>query len=222
VRKNTVDQNVLDEVLVGDCYALKTLELPANPIVIDVGGHIGAFAKAIAFKSPDARVYVFEANPQNWSILEANLRTLGNRIQIHKCALVGSIPKNKNMFIGAGEEKRVTGGWGFTWKDENPVDIPRVLTKDFVLAEELFNSLERVDLLKLDCEGSEFNIIEHLSDDSMGKIKRFAAEIHVGHAHSKKQLKAFQAKMNRYFISEELVKPLEEWPIIFTALGVSR
>ena len=57
IRIGTCDENVLDEVISGDCYKLEQINLRRNPNIIDVGGHIGAFTKYCAWKWPHCEIH---------------------------------------------------------------------------------------------------------------------------------------------------------------------
>jgi len=42
------------------------------------------------------------------------------------------------------------------------------------------NGLERCDLLKMDCEGAEYDIIYNCPSEVLGRIERIAMEVHGG------------------------------------------
>src|SRR5262245_25214270 len=48
------------------------------PVIVDVGGHYGVFAKFAATAYPAGRVFVVEPHPENVQIAEKNLAGLSN------------------------------------------------------------------------------------------------------------------------------------------------
>jgi hypothetical protein len=44
------------------------------------------------------------------------------------------------------------------------------------------NAIDRVDLLKLDGEGAEWEILPAMSDEDLGKIRQIVMEVHAGEA----------------------------------------
>lgn len=208
VRPGTVDEDVLREVIEGDCYQLNAINLRRSPNIVDVGGHIGSFTKLAAWKWPHGRFWVYEANPMNYSMIEANLRDISNKTVIYKGACVGKIPANKRLVIAGNEANRVTGGWGIIYGDEvcEPTPGSAVQTIDaFHSLSDLFSTLGKVDILKLDCEGSEFSIINELDDDEMYKIDYLVCELHCGALpHAPMTYKAFRDKVLKQFICPQL------------------
>ena len=59
------------------------------------------------------------------------------------------------------------------------------------------NEIEKIDFLKLDCEGAEFEIILNFNKELMKKIKKISAEIHENNnTHSLDELVIFLRKNN--------------------------
>lgn len=208
VREGTVDVNVLDEVITGDCYKLNQITLRKDPNIVDVGAHIGGFTKLCAWKWPHGRIYSFEANKRNWELLESNVSDIREKVAVFKGALVGYEPVNKRLVINSLEADRVTGGWGIIFADEAYTpglgeafeEIER-----FYFIKDLFPAFDKVDILKLDCEGSEWSIIEAMTDEELDKVDYLVAEIHCGAlAHAPATYGKIRAKILKHFICPEL------------------
>lgn len=179
-RPNTGDEDVLREVIEGDNYSIKELYLPNKPKIIDVGAHIGGFSRLVLYRWPKARVWAIEANRRNWELLEQNLANYPNAT-ICKGAAVGSEPVNKRLIMSK-EHQNVTGGWGIQWNGEHPLEpwnVAEPLDKFFYL-HDIINEAGQIDLLKIDCEGSEWNIFYHMSTDDLSKISYIVGEFHPG------------------------------------------
>lgn len=209
VREGTVDINVLDEVITGDCYQLNKINLRPNPNIVDVGGHIGGFTKLAAWKWPRGKFYVFEACRRNWSTLESNLAEIQNKVTLFKGALVGSEPTNKRVVIASREADRVTGGWGIIYTDDPYTPGPDAAYEtidNFYYIGDLFPALDKVDILKLDCEGSEWGIVSAMTTEELYKVDYLVAEIHCGALfHAPLTYKEFRDKILKQFICPELL-----------------
>lgn len=208
VRDGTVDINVLDEVVIGDCYRLNAIHLREHPNIVDVGAHIGAFTKLCAWKWPRARMYSYEANPKNWSLLESNLHEIRHKVTLYKGALVGQEPVNKRLVINAMEADRITGGWGIIYADKayEPGQGEATISIDhFYHVKDLWPALDKVDILKLDCEGSEFSILKHMTQEQLHKVDYLLCEVHCGALpHHDWTYEEFRHKVLKQFICPEL------------------
>lgn len=227
VRLNTCDEDVLNKVVLNDCYKLEQINLRDNPNIVDVGGHIGAFTKYCAWRWPCARIHTFEANSNNWELLEENLKDITKKVTLYKGACVGHIPKNKKLVIRKDAAKEITGGWGILFhhgevqEDESTavINIDR-----FYSLSTLIKDMDTVDLLKLDCEGSEFSILKHLSDKELYKVDYLVCEVHCGALpHHDWTYKEFRDKVLDQFICPELEsRPTCTYQDLFNIVACNR
>jgi len=171
VRKGTFDSGIIDCGIRANEYRLPA-EL--NGVVIDLGGHIGSFAYHAASK--DATVYSYEAHPWNVPLLVANTimaHSLGYAIYPHWCAVTGKrvdyavgIPRN----FPRQSDLQNTGGLGIAIKQGDMLDVPTCPIADLpnlpnimpILPETPSWTWEQVTLIKMDIEGAEYDILEHL------------------------------------------------------------
>lgn len=208
VRDGTVDINVVEEVIESDCYRLEAINLRERPNIVDVGAHIGSFSKLAAWRWPHSKIYSYEANPRNWSILERNLSEVSDKVTIYKGALVGQEPTNKRLVINAKEADRVTGGWGIIYSNEAYTpgeDSAAIDINNFYYVKDLWPVLDKVDVFKLDCEGSEFSILKHMTDEQLYKVDYLVCEIHCGALpHHDWTYEEFRAKILKQFICPQL------------------
>jgi len=173
IRSDNAPQDlvVVQDVAEQDCY--RVAELPmARPVVVDVGAHIGCFAARLHRRNPLARILAVECCPENLAVLRRNVGgfatvvgaavTYDTNVALLNavfpdCATTGgSILLSRQELerkVQAGELEDPDAGAGRYWADFRPL---RTLTLEALLAE---NGLDRIDILKLDCEGSEFSIL---------------------------------------------------------------
>jgi FkbM family methyltransferase len=159
---------IYKEIFVDRCYDL-TFDQSA-PVIIDIGANSGLFALRIKQLYPSARISCYEPFPPNFVQLQNTIaiNRLGAVTPLQKA--VGARPGLGKLFI----HKRNMGGHSFyvsetlntDYVDVEVVDLPSIL-----------GELEQgVDLLKVDCEGAEFDILMGLTAADARKIRQVIVE----------------------------------------------
>jgi FkbM family methyltransferase len=180
-REGTLDEVIVSEV--EDVYWLpKLAELlreREHVNVLDVGGHIGSFSALLASALPHMQGDVYEMMPENAAMARMNvaLNELQRRVSIHNAVIsdaTGTINVRSQLVTHATN----TGGTSVAGHDFDTEDTGDVGLVPVKTADEVFNSYDRVDLWKLDCEGSEFRIVFSLSPNNLSKVETIVGEIH--------------------------------------------
>ena len=159
--------------------------------VVDIGGHIGIFSIFMSKKVPLGKIYVYEPFPENFSLLEENVK-LNNcsNIVLSNKAVCGE--KGKRIIFKSAKN---SGGHSLYTQEGRRDEIDCTTLEDILKS----NGLSFVDFLKMDCEGAEYEIIRETPKEIMRSIKFIALEYH------------FKAQYpNLPDSSEELVRQLEE------------
>ncbi len=173
------DMDVIREVYLNDGYYTRLREKMddrSDPIiVVDIGAHIGAFVRKWLEKSIASNICCVEACPENIPVLHRNVSPLArvvhaactyepgdvallNSIKVGGTATGGSTVVRKEEI-----DSRDTFGHLY-WKDERK--LPKVTLEQIML----LMGVDHIDVLKLDCEGSEFSIMEHGPMDRVGFV----------------------------------------------------
>ena len=150
VRHTTRDIGVFSEVFVLGEYVpppqvadwLATLGRPAQ--VLDVGGNIGLFATFARDRWPGTRVVSIEPDPDNLEILRLNASQGSDLEVVGACA---STHDGTLRFV-AGQEAGSHVADGAPGQDT--IEVPCV---------DVFRLAESADLIKMDIEGSEWDIL---------------------------------------------------------------
>ena len=192
VRSNNTAQDlvVVQDIAENDSYRIYELPMP-EPVIVDVGAHIGCFSKAVHDRNPLARIYAVECCPENLTTLRKNIGGFATVIQgamtyeqdiallnavFPDCETTGgSCVVSREQF----EQARGRQGIGTNPKDKATVQYwadSRPIQK--VTLEQLIeqHGLKRIDVLKLDCEGSEFSILEN--SKSLAHVELIVGEYH--------------------------------------------
>ncbi|MGI0010743.1 MAG: FkbM family methyltransferase [Nitrosopumilaceae archaeon] len=171
---------------------LKNFAIRKNDIIIDIGAHVGFFTIYAARQAPKGKIYAFEPYSKSFNFLRKNIEMnkLGNVIT-ENCAVLKN-SGTATLFIDRDFAISNT-----LFGDETHLEKETVTT---ISMQDIFDKyqIRQVDLLKLDCEGAEFEIILNLSKNILGKIVKISAEIHQNTAgHHLDDLSAF-LKINNF------------------------
>lgn len=153
-RSGTEDMAEITVVTSGYEYGINSIKLLKNPTIVDLGGHIGTFSILMARKLKDkCRIFTFEPDEDNYSLLEQNINL--NKIK--------SITPQKlaiSDYVGKGflkKEKMNTDAYHLDLSKKKSTNC-EISTLPVVLKKQKLN---KVDLLKMDIEGAEYNIFQH-------------------------------------------------------------
>lgn len=147
---------VFRDLILDDEYGLtKLAKKPAT--VLDVGGNIGLFTLWAGVNFPQATIHVYEPNPDLLGYLESNVRQVGATVFAEGVA---------------GQD----GAGTFIENGESMIGQCKVAPAGAISLVSLRTAVERlggsVDLLKLDCEGAEWEIFDDLEQiQNVGMVR---------------------------------------------------
>lgn len=156
------------EVVVDDCYRMDILvsELGSTACqVFDVGAHVGSFTAALAKALPGAQVTAFEPAADRVAYLRRNVlgNNLADRVTVVPAAVAGHA--GRSTLLG-GEVVADSAG-----ADGEVIDL--------VAFDDVMDGIEGpIDLLKMDCEGGEYDIVASASEAALRRIDRLVLEYH--------------------------------------------
>jgi FkbM family methyltransferase len=172
IRQNYGDAMTVAEIFLDDCY-IHDLSVPPDPVVIDVGGFIGDFALYAVKRLNASKVIVCEPSPRNWELLLKNIENNGYEgriLPVNKAVTDGS---DLMMNIDAPDEAQcMVSGYFHT---DQPLRSISGISLSQIMRE---YDLETVDLLKIDCEGGEYAILDSTPSDIYSRIRNIVFEYH--------------------------------------------
>ncbi len=141
-------------------------------VVFDVGANIGAFALYAAASGAE-RVYAFEPSREAFATLCANVRTNGlEGVVVPVNRAVGSVDGATVRFPSRSSPyNRIKDAA----KADGACDEVRTVSLGAFMRE---RGIVRVDLLKMDCEGGEFDILPAMEAEALGRIGEVRMECH--------------------------------------------
>jgi len=174
-RPVSFDPNIINEIINLKVYDRAISLLKDPKIIVDLGAHIGIFSIYILTKFPEARVYAYEPEEENFNLLtlNVNLNNLQSKILTRQLAVsdYSGIQYLKLNLDHCGNHVLI---------DSLPISqTPGAYRPVAVLTLEdiLILSGSEIDLLKMDIEGTEAKIITQ-ETSCLNKVKTFVSELH--------------------------------------------
>lgn len=143
-----------------------------NTTIIDIGANIGVYAVYAAGTSKNTKVYAYEPLPRSYSLLLKNMQR--NRLQKFifpfRVGVAGSRGR-RQLFLANGSPFH---SFYRTQEGKGHVEI------GCITLQEIFdeNNIEQCDVLKIDCEGAEFEILLNTPLTYLAKIQEIRMECH--------------------------------------------
>ena len=191
-RPGTSDDKVLTEIFTKGAYRKKKIDFDVSEgeTWIDIGGHIGLFSLYAISKGAN-KVYVYEADPDNFKILKKNIKlnNLNNRVKCRRVAVVAD--------EDLGNKKSID-----LWKSKNPsvnyrnTVVPKSRGIKITVPACKFNSVVRdnkADGMKIDIEGAEVPILTS-NKSNYGNIHKLTFEFTLSSGKIKEMQRVLRSK----------------------------
>lgn len=198
IRLGTTDVTVFNGIY---CWREYDWKLQSSPrVIVDAGAYTGLSSVYFAMRYPEARIIAIEPSESNFEVLLRNTERFENVFPIHAAlwAHTGSV-----ILTDPGD-----GAWGLQIRENGdlpgadvelsgPSDhrVSSITVSDVIRG----YGLDRIDLLKLDIEGSEREVFSDC-DSWIGKVDAICMELH----------DRFKAGCSRSFF-----KAIDEFPVEF-------
>jgi FkbM family methyltransferase len=158
---NSRDPGGLHECLFTGMYGdiLSRLDLPPQPVVIDLGGNEGGFVLRLLMDGyRPSRVVTVEMNPNTFHRLRYNiLRNQEGDSDVIWAAVTGRNGTKRLHFDEGTSMDSITGSLSPA-EGRKAYSVP-LRTLDSLYREHCLPGFRRVDLLKMDVEGAEFGVL---------------------------------------------------------------
>ena len=151
-----VSQWICHEILIGKTYPHLAFVEDVR-VVLDVGANCGATTVYFARHYPDAEIHSFEPATEPRSYLERNVEGLPN-VHVHPFGL-DAVDREVPLYFGNGDS--ITGS---VHRREANVDASELVELRAAGPWARDNGVDRIDILKVDVEGSETEVVTSLRD----------------------------------------------------------
>lgn len=171
IRKNYTDREVIDYVL-ADQYHLPPPEaaITSNAIILDLGSNIGLTIAHMKQHYPNATIYGYEMNVDNYQLAKQNTATYDKVYIFNKAIWIdnGTVVYSKNSdFDSFSIEQNV--------KKSEQITVESI-TLHSILKQ---HDLKRVDYVKMDIEGAEREIFNQKDLSWLAFVNCINIELHL-------------------------------------------
>jgi FkbM family methyltransferase len=141
-------------------------------VILDIGSNIGTTILYLHHRFPSARIYGFEPHPDTYRILELNVSQIP-LVSLFNFGLNGCDRHLEVPFDGVNFSAFSTN------TSSSTEDAARVRCEVRNAATALLAlGLKEADLIKIDCEGAEYDVLTTLPENMLAKCKWIVGEIH--------------------------------------------
>lgn len=163
--------------------------------IVDIGANIGFFSLYAARKWKQAHVWAYEPAPGNFKLLEENVRSSHGRVLPFACAVTGR--QGQIPFFLKSE-----AGWHSIYK----AGAQETVMVESINLHDVFNFVNqnRIDLLKMDCEGAEYDLLEGNAKLLSAHVRDIVMEYHESNGFAVSRLLAILEQANfKYLLIPE-------------------
>ena len=164
------DDSVFNEIFTERGYSiLDPIIRKATAPIIDIGAHIGLFSIYAHVLNPKVQILAFEPEPNNYKLLKENLKQ--NRIQNVTTKSLAVTSKAEQVTLNLSPDSH---NHSIILPSENALKVEST-TLDRIITQ---TSQRKCDLVKMDCEGAEFEIIASASPETFACTQAIYIEYH--------------------------------------------
>lgn len=170
IRPGTDDGRILFEIFVRGCYDIASI--PAGATVVDIGANIGIFS--IRAGRVAQRVIACEPFPANVELLKAHVAMNAMpHVQVHAVAIAAA-PGRSALVLP--DDDGYVGRYSLhPGRGSRTIEVECISLDDLVRKADI----KRIDLLKVDCQGSEYEILFAASQATLAIIDQLIVECEV-------------------------------------------
>jgi FkbM family methyltransferase len=167
LRRGLSDFSVFEDIFLKHEYHFKHEKNPE--VIIDAGANIGLAAVFFKIKFPNVKIICLEPEPENFKLLLQNTQAFEGVTCLQK-GLWNKSCRLEIVDVGL-------GAWGFTVRETNKVGPDTVEAVSLGDLRDQFQ-LHRLDLVKIDIEGSEKEVMEQNTESWIPHTDTILIEFH--------------------------------------------
>lgn len=170
IRKNSTDLMALINVWLLEEYKKPNCDIKSDDIIIDIGAHIGLFTVYASQFCERGKIFAIEPKKENYDLLLVNIKENNlKQVKAYNCAVSQSNTFVK-LYINEDDS-----GHSLYHLSEKYVKVESITLQKILEDSDITNC----NLLKLDCEGAEYEILKSLPTSCFEKIEKIIMEYHM-------------------------------------------
>lgn len=170
VRTNDVDGRIVDNIFLGE-YSYTGFDIKPTDVVIDIGAHIGIFSLFSAVQATHGKIFAYEPQSENFNLLKINtILNQSSNITFENYAISD---KKSSMRLYLPSKSKCLAN---LYHPSPTYETVNTLTLEDIFSEK---KISVCNLLKLDCEGAEYDILTSTSPSIFKRIDKIIFEYHL-------------------------------------------
>ena len=158
------------EIFLNKEYENETVKIQKGDIVFDVGANIGIFSLYSAYNLAK-EIHCFEPGKEQFNAIKNNLSNKFNNLYANNLA----VTKNKGIIKFYLSDFSTTNST-FSKLSDDYIEVETVDLETYVND----NNITKIDYLKIDCEGGEYEIIEFMNENFLREsVDKICLEYHI-------------------------------------------
>jgi len=170
IRTNSTDIMQVATIWLAEDYNIPEFDIKKNDIIIDIGSHIGLFCLYASQYCKNGKIFCYEPVKENFYILIDNLELNKIKNIIPFNSAVSNQTNKTKIFLNSDDSAHSIFDSGKNSIDVNSTTIKSIFDE---------NKIKNCNLLKLDCEGAEYQIIDSIPSEYFFRIDKIIIEYHV-------------------------------------------
>lgn len=160
-----------DPLVFNDIFRANHYYLPedmSKMVFVDIGAHIGS--ASILAASRGAKVYSFEPTKESFDILKKNIGV--NKYDVSARNVGVGRPGKRFLNLNKNQDCNSLHDL------EDPENFIGTEEVEIISLEEALKNIPKIDIMKIDCEGAEWEFFPEITNGLYKKIPYFIGEIH--------------------------------------------
>jgi len=175
--RSEADESVFREVFLDrDYMVVDDIISEASDCVLDIGAHIGLFSMYARGLNENVKIFAYEPAPDNFSVMKEHFKE--NHIENVFAKNVAVSGKDGESILFMSEDSHNHSILNFFKKPIKEVKVPTVSMIRIFERDLGKRGVNYCDLVKMDCEGAEFEILSSMSSELFKKTGSFYIEYH--------------------------------------------
>lgn len=184
----TIHAGTFIEIFYDEMYSNNLVEVESGDVVVDIGANMGLFAH-YALKDNPSKIYCCEPSSKCFSLLQDVFKK-DKTISLHNYAISDRNGIDNLSIINEGDDfnglnflrsnPRCGDNHVFDQKEFCTESVNTITFKDFIID----NNIQKIDVLKIDCEGGEYYIfVDENKEYIKNNVRKIMLEFHGDPAH---------------------------------------
>ncbi|MFA7685326.1 MAG: FkbM family methyltransferase [Candidatus Gracilibacteria bacterium] len=175
--KSEADESVFSEIFLDrDYMVVDDIVSEASSAILDIGAHIGLFSMYARGLNDNVKIFAYEPAPENFATMKVHFKE--NHITGVTPKNVAVTAKDGETVLFLSEDSHNHSIWNLFGTKMKQIKVPTVSMEKIFERDFVKQGVNFCDLVKMDCEGAEFEILGSMSSELFKKIGSFYIEYH--------------------------------------------